>query len=125
MIVEVSEDGFSAAAEVVGGVLTASVSGNADLMVRMALEEFLRALHAEARHRRLAGVTVDLRTLAFMNSSCLKALVSWVTQIQDLPRDERYRITFLSSPALRWQRHSLARLCLLGDDLIQVETLGA
>jgi hypothetical protein len=112
---------FSAEASVSDGVLVAKVTGNADLNVRLALERFLAAIHAEARRQRLQNVSLDVRNLAFMNSSCLKSLVVWVTQIQDLPADQRYHITVVSSPTLYWQKRSLFAISSLASDIVTIE----
>jgi len=112
---------FAAEASFTDGVLTAKVTGNADLNVRMALERFLTAIHEETRRQRLPSVTLDVRGLAFMNSSCLKSLVVWVTQIQDLPADQRYKITVLSSPTLYWQKRSLFAISSLASDIVTIE----
>jgi hypothetical protein len=112
---------FAAEASVTDGVLTAKVSGNADLNVRLALERFLAGIHEEARQQKLPSVTLDVRGLAFMNSSCLKSLVVWVTQIQDLPAEQRYKITVLSSPTLYWQKRSLFAISSLASDIVTIE----
>jgi hypothetical protein len=112
---------FAAEASVNDGVLTAKVSGNADLNVRLALERFLAGIHEEARAQHLPIVVLDVRGLAFMNSSCLKSLVVWVTQIQDLPADQRYKITVLSSPTLYWQKRSLFAISSLASDIVTIE----
>jgi hypothetical protein len=113
---------FSAEASLTDGVLTATISGNADLNVRLALERFLAAIHQEARQQHMDKVALDVRGLAFMNSSCLKSLVVWVTQIQDLPAAERYRITVVSSPTLYWQKRSLFAISSLASDIVTIES---
>jgi hypothetical protein len=117
----VREVDFVADASLGEGTLAATISGNADLNVRLALDRFLTALHREARLHGVREVTFDVRELDFMNSSCLKSLVSWVTQIQDLPRGQQYHVTFLSSPRLYWQKRSLHALSCLAQDIITVQ----
>jgi hypothetical protein len=116
----VRELDFLADATLGEGTLEATVSGNADLNVRLALDRFLSSVHREARLHGVREVTVDLRSLDFMNSSCLKSLVSWVTQIQDLPRVQQYRVTFLSSPRLYWQKRSLHALSCLANEIVSI-----
>jgi hypothetical protein len=120
-IASVHDVDFAAEASVSDGVLRASVSGNADLNVRLALERFLAAVHEEARNQKLRNVSLDVRQLAFMNSSCLKSLVVWVTQIQDLPADQRYQVTLVSSPTLYWQKRSLVAISSLASDIVTIE----
>ena len=107
----VREPDFLADAQLGEGTLAATVSGNADLNVRLALDRFLTALHREARLHGVKEVTVDMRALDFMNSSCLKSLVSWVTQIQ-----------VLSSPTMYWQKRSLHAICCLANEIVSVES---
>ena len=120
-IQSVQDVDFAADATINEGALVATVSGNADLNVRLALERFLSSLHAETRRLGLPKVTLDVRRLAFMNSSCLKSLVVWVTQIQDLPVAQRYKITLVSSPTLYWQKRSLFAISSLATDIVTVE----
>jgi hypothetical protein len=35
---------------------------------------------------------VDIHELYFINSSCLKALISWIGALNELPVEQRYRI---------------------------------
>jgi hypothetical protein len=118
----VREIDFLADASLGEGTLSATVSGNADLNVRLALDRFLTEVHREARLHGVKEVTVDLRSLDFMNSSCLKSLVSWVTQIQDMPRAQQYHVTFLSSPTLYWQKRSLHALSCLANEIVTVSS---
>ncbi len=121
-IAAVHDVDFAAEASVGEGMLDAVVTGNADLNVRLALERFLAAVHEEARSRKVRHVSLDLRKLAFMNSSCLKSLVVWVTQIQDLPADQRYQVKLLSSPTLYWQKRSLVAISSLAADIVTIES---
>ena len=121
-IAAVHDVDFAAEANVSDGVLQATVSGNADLNVRLALERFLAAVHDEARAQKLRTVSLDVRQLAFMNSSCLKSLVVWVTQIQDLPVEQRYQVMVRSSPTLYWQKRSLVAISSLASDIVTIES---
>lgn len=119
----VREADFSAEATVDGGrAITLTMSGNADLNVKVQLDHFLASVHTEAQRMGVEDVTVDVRTLEFMNSSCLKCLVGWISQIQDQPPSRQYRVTFLSSPSLYWQRRSLHALSCLASDLVTVQS---
>jgi hypothetical protein len=64
---------------------------------------------------------VDVRRLEFMNSSCLASFVWWISTVQEQPAEDRYRIVFLSSPTVYWQRRSLGALATLADDIISVQ----
>ena len=116
------ENDFAANASTGEGRITVSLSGTADVTSRNQLDHFLREVHQEAQRRRSEEVTVDLRQLEFMNSSCLKCLVWWVSTVQEQPSDAKYRIVFVSSPSVYWQRRSLEALACLAGDIISVQT---
>jgi len=116
------ENDFAANASIGEGRIMVSLSGTADVTSRNQLDHFLREVHQEAQRRRAEEVTVDVRQLEFMNSSCLKCLVWWVSTVQEQPADAKYRIVFLSSPSVYWQRRSLDALACLAGDIISVQT---
>jgi hypothetical protein len=45
-----------------------------------------------------------------------------VSTVQEQPADAKYRIVFLSSPSVYWQRRSLDALACLAGDIISVQT---
>jgi hypothetical protein len=98
-----------------------TLSGTADLTVRSQLDRFLRDVHAEAQRSHAEEVTVDVRALEFMNSSCLKCFVWWISTVQEQTADGRYRMVFISSPTVYWQRRSLNALACLANELITVQ----
>jgi anti-anti-sigma factor len=119
-IAPVDDIDFNASAAAAGPALTITLSGNADLNVRVELERFMTAIHEEARRSGAKEVVVDLRELEFMNSSCLKSFVWWISSVQDLAAAEQYRITFVSSPAMYWQRRSLNALAGLALGIVSI-----
>jgi hypothetical protein len=94
--------------------------GTADTRAIEPLSKLLPDLHAHAAANQTALVIVDLRALEFMNSSCFKAFVSWITSVQE--REHAYRITFVSNPKFYWQRRSLHALLCFAADLVSLET---
>ena len=117
----VQESDFSAEASVQERHMDVALSGTADFMVKGHLDRFLRSLQAEVQRRALTEVSVDVRRLEFMNSSCLASFVWWISTVQEQPAEDRYRIVFLSSPTVYWQRRSLGALATLADDIISVQ----
>ena len=117
----IRESDFSAEASVQGGHMEVALSGTADLTVKAQLDRFLRTLHAETQRRALSEVSVDVRRLEFMNSSCLKSFVWWISTVEEEPAEARYHIVFLSSPTVYWQRRSLNALVCLAGDIISVQ----
>ena len=121
-VVALSENDFTATATVVDGRLLVNLRGTADLTVKPQLDRFLAELHAEADHRKIEEVSVDVRQLEFMNSSCLKSFVWWISTVQERVGTARYRIIFVSSPTVYWQRRSLNALACLASDIISIQS---
>jgi hypothetical protein len=117
----VHENDFNAEASIAGRHMEVALSGTADLMVKARLDRFLHSLHTEARRLALTHVSVDVRQLEFMNASCFATFVWWISTVQEQAAENRYRIVFLSSPTVYWQRRSLDSLAGLAGDIISVE----
>lgn len=101
------------------GTFRVSLAGNGDVRAQDELEAFLGQLHAEAMRLGVTQVELDCRELRFMNSCCLKALVSWIGAVQD--SGGQYRICFLSNPRLHWQKRSFRALSCFAAQLVTVQ----
>ena len=112
---------FNTQVNLANGVINVSLSGNGDVKVQDALETFLSALHAEATRLRVAAVELDCQELQFMNSSCLKQLVSWIGAVQDGPLEQQYQVVFLSNPRLAWQKRSFRALTCFAPELVVIQ----
>lgn len=115
------ENDFAAQATANDRRIQVSLTGTADLTVKSQLDRFLRDIHSEAQRCLAEEVTVDVRQLEFMNSSCLKSFVWWVGAVQEQVGDGRYRIVFVSSPTVYWQRRSLNALACLANEIISIQ----
>jgi hypothetical protein len=100
--------------------LIAKLSGTADLRVTDSVEAILNRVHQKAIELGISEVRMDLRELEFMNSSCFKSFVSWISEVSDMPAGQ-YRIRFLSNPSILWQRRSLHALSCFAAELITIE----
>jgi hypothetical protein len=56
-----------------------------------------------------------------MNSSCLKAVVTWIFRVRGEPTDRQYSIVFVTNPQAQWQRRSLHALSCMAADLVSVQ----
>src|SRR5688500_8595468 len=92
---EVSSDALSAKTTREDSKLVLTLTGNADLRSQAALETYLFRVNEIALGESVSEVVVDLRRLEFMNSSCFKAFVSWIGQLQEIDHSKQYRIRFL------------------------------
>jgi hypothetical protein len=99
--------------------LVFQVSGNGDMAAIEPLTRYLKGVHAEALRLGAAVVRLDVRDLYFLNSSCLKSLLSWVSQLAS-DATPAYRVSFVTSPQLHWQRRSLEALRRLAPQVVSV-----
>lgn len=97
------------------------LAGDANMNAVDRLGSALSEVHARAVGGSATEVVVDLRQLEFMNSSCFKKIVTWLTRVEEVEADSRYRIRFLSNPRLHWQRRSLHALRMFAIDLVSVD----
>jgi len=104
------------------GVITVRLAGCADAETKSEFDVFIEKVQGEALRLAATKVTVDLRELEFMNSSCFKTFVSWLANIRELDPSTQYRIHFLSNPEHHWQRRSLAALSCFAVDLVAVDS---
>lgn len=118
----VKADDFSATASHDDNTLAVRFVGNADMRTKSVLDSLLVKVHAEAQRLGVASVTIDFHQLEFMNSSCFKSFVTWISEVRDLDPQKQYAIRFLSKPELLWQRRSLHALRCFAVDLITIES---
>jgi hypothetical protein len=104
-----------------GDALTVRLVGSAETEAMASLDRMLREVHAAAIAAGAREVTVDMRQLEFMNSSCFKTFISWIGQVQEVEAPRQYKVRFLSDGAKHWQRRSLGALTCFAVDLIRVE----
>jgi hypothetical protein len=104
----------------VDAALVAKLWGTADLRVTDSVEAILTRVHQKALELSITEVRMDLRELEFMNSSCFKSFVSWISEVSDLTTGQ-YRIRFLSNPSILWQRRSLHALSCFAAELVTIE----
>ncbi len=97
------------------------MTGDADIAAQAVVGPYLRRLHTELRQSRARLVSVDLRELQFINSSCIKAFVTWIAEIVKLACDEQYRVVFHSNPAFRWQQRTLKTLQAFAPTIVDIE----
>jgi hypothetical protein len=118
---DMKENDFSAHATASERRIQVNLTGTADLTVKSQLDHFLREVHSEAQRCLAEEVTVDVRQLEFMNSSCLKSFVWWISTVQEQRGEGKYRIVFVSSPSVYWQRRSLNALACLATEIISIQ----
>ena len=104
-----------------GVVPTIKLTGTGDAEAMPPLDRFLKLVHKDLVDDRRGAVAVDLSGLYFINSSCLKAFVSWIHKVKTA--DRGYQIRLLMNPRLSWQRRSLEPLKRLAPKVVVLEEL--
>lgn len=108
-------DGFRLKPRREGSRLVVEFSGSVEHKSHDELQAFFRRLHAEAQRVVATQVTLDVRQLEFVDSSCFNVFVVWIDSLNRLAPLVRYRIRFLRDPNRRWQIRgfdALKHLCL-------------
>jgi hypothetical protein len=116
-ILSISEAKFSATAVEEGAAVVLELTGSADVVAKQHLARVLRLVHEHAKSAGIEEVKIDIRRLAFMNSSCFKDLITWLERVRT---DQGYQVVFLSSAGQHWQRRSLHALSCFARDLVSI-----
>jgi hypothetical protein len=111
--------GFATTIAQAGRELSIGLIGAADLNVREELETFLQRVHDFASEQRLERVTLDMRALEFINSSCLATIVHWI-ELRELLVGHRYRICFVADKNNTWHHRTLRILSGLYCEVLTV-----
>lgn len=119
----IEEGKFSAVVVHDGVEIVVKLVGNADVSAKPHLGALLSNVHEQALQHRVARVQVDLRELAFMNSSCFKDLISWLDKVREVGASGPYQVLFLSRASLHWQRRSLHALSCFAQDLVTIKSV--
>lgn len=119
-LTSVVHEGFSLQPRLEDGVLVVRFSGNGDMAAVGTLGAYLKQVHVAALDLSPKYVKFDFSDLYFMNSSCFKAFVTWITTVSQ-NQQLAYGIRFLTNPKLHWQRRSLEALRHLAPSVVQVE----
>lgn len=118
---EIKEPTFSARLSLAEGDIAITLSGTADMVAQPHLEGLFRRVDTAAREAHSKQVSLDIRDLVFMSSSCFKQVVLWVQRVLNLEADCRYQVVFLSALAQAWQARSLKTLTHFAQDVVRVE----
>ena len=117
----IQEQDFRATGSFDDARLNVHMWGNADQRGNTLLDGFLQAADRQAVAAGIKEVVVDFRELVFMNSSCLRALVTWLRRAQEHPPEQRYAIRFVHEPEAHWQMRSFSALAAFGRGVLTIE----
>lgn len=84
------------------------------------IQPYLRRVHQAAVEGGLQALEVDLRELSFVNSSAMRVFVDWATRVAAEPTEKQYKLVFLSSMGVTWQKTSLPVIRMLAPSVTEV-----
>jgi hypothetical protein len=98
--------------------LGVKLTGTGDMAAVAPLGSLLKDLQAEAARLRVSAVEFDVRALYFLNSSCLKAFISFICGLPGLGL--KCKVQFVTDARLGWQRRSLTALERMSPELVSI-----
>jgi hypothetical protein len=84
------------------------------------LDGFFKAVHRDAVASRADQVNVDVSELTFVNSSAIRLFVDWATWVKN-ESTHRYKLRFLTSRHITWQKTSFTALKSLMDGILSFD----
>ncbi|WP_437730455.1 hypothetical protein [Sorangium sp. So ce1335] len=98
--------------------LSVRLTGTGDMAAAAPLGSILKDLQWEAVRLRVSAVEFDVRALYFLNSSCLKAFISFICGLAG--HGLRCKVQFVTDARLGWQRRSLTALERMSPELVSI-----
>ncbi|WP_438022511.1 hypothetical protein [Sorangium sp. So ce233] len=98
--------------------LSVKLTGTGDMAAVAPLGSLLKDLQAEAVRLRVSAVEFDVRALYFLNSSCLKAFISFICGLAG--QGLKCKVQFVTDARLGWQRRSLTALERMSPELVSI-----
>ncbi|WP_438014118.1 hypothetical protein WMF18_24725 [Sorangium sp. So ce315] len=98
--------------------LRVKLTGTGDMAAAAPLGSTLKDLQWEAVRLRVSAVEFDVRALYFLNSSCLKAFISFICGLAG--QGLRCKVQFVTDARLGWQRRSLTALERMSPELVSI-----
>ncbi len=80
------------------------------------LSQHILQFHDHVVSRGYSSVTVDVRTLKFVNSSVIRVFVSWIAKAEH----GRYKLVFLTEQDVTWHRLSFSVLKSLSPETVEI-----
>ncbi|MGK3961014.1 hypothetical protein WME89_33835 [Sorangium sp. So ce321] len=98
--------------------LSVKLTGTGDMAAAAPLGSYFKTLQAEVIRLSVSAVEFDVRALYFLNSSCLKAFISFICGLGS--QGMKCKIQFLTDARLGWQRRSLTALERMSPELVSI-----
>jgi hypothetical protein len=84
------------------------------------LGRFFRAVHERSLAERIEELCIDVRALTFVNSSAIRLFIDWAIWVSQT-RGPSYRLRFIRSSQITWQRTSFPPLAQLAGKHLVIE----
>lgn len=120
LVTPFNAEGFKLRASAAEQTLSLVLEGSGDMAAVPPLKEALSQVRRAMRTEGYANVAIDLRGLYLLNSSCIKALVHFVYQLQT--EGPSFPIVFVVDHNLSWQPRALAALGRMAPELVTVKS---
>ena len=115
----VKKDGYSIEARERSQLLSVVLTGTFDMTATQELQKFLEEVRAEVIATKPRELEMDVSSVYYLGSSCIKAFVSLTAALKAAPKRPLVRI--LTSSRLDWQERTFAVLARLAPDMVVVE----
>lgn len=115
----VKKDGYSIEARERSQLLSVVLTGTFDMTATQDLQKFLEEVRAEVIATKPRELEMDVSSVYYLGSSCIKAFVSLTAALKAAPKRPLMRI--LTSSRLDWQERTFAVLARLAPDMVVVE----
>jgi hypothetical protein len=97
------------------------LAGAADMASQQVLRTLLRDAHAGAKRHHARRAVIDVRSLRFMASSCICALLGWTNTVASEREENQYPIEVLWDPGNGWERRSLEAIVRVASVALTLE----
>ena len=109
---------FCATPEVIGDEVVVTLTGTGDMAAVAPLERCLSQVRELIEARDVGAARIDISALYILNSSCIKALISFIHANAGAKRS--FAVRFVVDGRLAWQARTLAVLCRMAPTLVSV-----
>jgi hypothetical protein len=118
----VKKEGYSIEAHERSQRVTIVLNGTFDMAAAQDLQNFVDELVIEVTATNPREIEIDVSSIYYLGSSCIKAFVSLTAALKAAPKHPKMRI--LTSTRLDWQERTFAILARLAPELVTVERVG-
>ena len=115
----IKKDGYSIEAHERSQRLSVVLNGTFDMTASQDLQKFLDEVKAEVMATNPHEVQIDVSSVYYLGSSCIKAFVSLTAALKAAPKPPIMRV--LTSSRLDWQERTFAVLARLAPEIVNVE----